>query len=116
MEKERRYKRAPLSADVRLFIDEGAHTSILRGMIVEISLSGIGIYLTQPLKVGSKVQFELYYLVASDEIKTETVRGTTIYSRYIHDIYFLGIEFDQELNPLHQLYLCKRIQESLESF
>ncbi|MEJ2313699.1 MAG: PilZ domain-containing protein [Nitrospirota bacterium] len=116
IEKKRRHKRAPLSAHVRLLVDEGARTLILRGLIVEISLSGAGLYLAQPPDVGAQVKLELSYLVASGEIKTETVGGTAIYSKYIHDTYFVGIEFDRELDPKDQPDLYSRIQDILISY
>jgi hypothetical protein len=54
--------------------------------------------------------------VTGGEFKTEAVRGTTIYSKYIRDTYLVGVEFDQELNPKQHPDLYGRIQDILQSY
>jgi c-di-GMP-binding flagellar brake protein YcgR len=115
-QEERKHRRAPLPAHVRLVLGEGAQQLVLRGAIADISLGGIGLHLVHPLEVGIEVTLELSFPVIGVGLKNETVKGKTIYSYHVQDTYYVGIEFDQELNPLHQPYLCKRIQDILESF
>jgi hypothetical protein len=99
-----------------LFFEEAESSLTRRGAIADISLGGIGLHLFQPIEDGVKVKLEVSFSVGRGEIKTETVQGKTLYSYHIRDMYYVGIEFDQELNAMHQPYLCKRIQESLELF
>jgi hypothetical protein len=112
---ERKHRRAPLTAHVTLLVGKAEPPVVRHAMIADISLGGAGLYLDEPVEDGIEVKLEISFQ-AGGGTKTETVRGKTIYSYHIKDTYYVGIEFDQELNPLHQLYLCKRIQESLESF
>jgi hypothetical protein len=112
----RKNKRVRLLAHVMLLLEEVESPLVIRGVIADISLGGIGLHLFQPIEDGVKVKLEIRFSVGRGEIKTETTRGKTLYSYHIRDMYYVGIEFDQELNPLHHPFLCKRIQESLESF
>ncbi|MGD2081105.1 MAG: PilZ domain-containing protein [Nitrospirota bacterium] len=112
---KRKHRREPLSAHVMLLLDEGEHPLVRRGTVADISLGGIKLYLVQPLEVGAQVTLEIRFLVAGGEVKTEKVRGTTIYSQNIQDVYFVGIEFDQELNPERHPDLYGRIQDLLAS-
>jgi hypothetical protein len=111
----RRHKREPLSAHVMILLDEGEHPLVRRGSLADISFGGVKLYLVQPLEVGVRVTLEIRFIMAGGEVKTETVRGTAIYSQKIQDIHFVGIEFDQELDPKLHPDLYGRIVEIIES-
>lgn len=104
----------PLSAIVKLLFDEGDGPSPLQGMVADISLTGIVLYLGKPLEGGAEVTLEILFHVSGGEVKSETVKGTTIYSNRIQNVYFVGIEFNQELNPKLQPALYSRIQNILQ--
>lgn len=112
---QRSHKRIPLIARVMLLVGEGEHSVVMRGMVADISLGGAGLYLVQPLEVGATVTAEIRFLIIGGGIKTEHVRGTVIYSHYIEDIYYVGIQFDQALNPQRNPALYRRIQDNIES-
>jgi hypothetical protein len=116
VEKERKHKRAPLTAHVMLLIGESEHPVVRRGMVSDISLGGIGLYLVQPLEVGVTVNLEIRFLIGGGGINTAKVRGTTIYSNLVGDTYYVGIEFDQELSPKGHPELYRRIQEILSLY
>lgn len=99
-----------------LLLEKGEPPLVRRGMVAEISLGGIGLYLVTPPEVGSKVTLEIRFLVTSGGVNTATVRGTTIYANFIQDTFYVGIEFDQELSAKNQPALYRRIQDVLESF
>jgi c-di-GMP-binding flagellar brake protein YcgR len=113
-EDKRKHRRAPLAAHVRLFLDEGE--LVLRGTIADISLGGIGLHLVHPLKVGAEVTLEISFPVIGVGIQKGTIRGKIIYCEHIEGTYYVGIQFNQELNPIQQLELYSRIQDILESF
>jgi hypothetical protein len=112
----RRFQRVPLSSNVMLVLDKGEPPLLRRGMVSGISFGGVGLYLVQPVESGTKVNVENRFLTVGGQFKTEAVRGTTIYSKYLRDIYLVGIEFDQELNPRDQPDIYSRIREVLKSF
>jgi c-di-GMP-binding flagellar brake protein YcgR len=99
-----------------LIIGESESPVIFRGMVSDISIGGAGLYLVKPVEVGIKAKLEIRFLVAYAGIKTAIVRGKTVYSYPFQDTYYVGIQFDQELNPKDQPDLYNRIQHILESF
>jgi hypothetical protein len=99
-----------------LLIGESEHPVVRRGMVSDISLGGIGLYLVQPLEVGVTVNLEIRFLIGGGGINTAKVRGTTIYSNLVGDTYYVGIEFDQELSPKGHPELYRRIQEILSLY
>lgn len=112
---KRRHPRVPLSSNVMLLLEKGEPPLLRRGMVSAISFGGIGLYLVQPVEGGTMVRLENRFLVTGGDFKTETARGTTIYSKYLRDIYLVGIKFDEELNPKDHPDLYSRIQDILES-
>jgi hypothetical protein len=84
-------------------------------MVAEISFGGIGLYLVSPPEVGSKVRIEIRFLVAGG-VNTATVKGTTIYAKFIQDTYYVGIQFDQELDTKSQPALYSRLKDILEQY
>jgi hypothetical protein len=112
----RKHLRVPLSANVQLHLEEGERPLIRRGMVSAVSLGGIGLYLVQPVESGSRVTLENRFMAAGGEIMTETVKGTAVYSKYLRDIYLVGIEFAQELSPNLQPHLYGHIQDTLKQY
>lgn len=80
--------------------------------IADISHGGAGLYLAFPIEVGIRVKLEIRFIVIGG-LKTETIKGKTIYSYPIQDTYYVGIEFDQELNPIQHPDLYSHIQNIL---
>lgn len=116
MVQERKHKRAPLTAHVMLLIGESKPQVVMRGMVAEISFGGAGLYLVKPINVGVKVKLEIRFMLAGGGIKTTTLEGMTLYSNLVGDTHFVGIKFDQELNPKNQPDLYNRIEDILESY
>jgi hypothetical protein len=112
IEKERRHRRIPLTANVMLLAGELDLPMVRHATIADISLGGVGIYLVFPLGVGVRVKLEIRFM-ATGGIKTETVKGKTIYSYRIENTYYVGIEFDQQLNLLHHPKLFTHIENTL---
>lgn len=111
---KRRHKRVPLAALVTLAYEGGEDMLYLQGMVASISSGGVGLYLGKTLEDGTDVTLEVIFLVSGGEVKTETVKGTVVYSNLIRNTYFVGIEFDVELTPKGQPELYRRIQKILE--
>jgi hypothetical protein len=113
MEERRRNKRIPLSALAVLLFDGDSGPLALQGTVSDISMSGVVLYLDTPLKGGAHVMLEIRFPVSGGEVRSETVKGTTVYSNGIHNVHYVGIEFDNELNPKCQSALYSRIQNIL---
>jgi c-di-GMP-binding flagellar brake protein YcgR len=112
IEDKRKHKRTYLTAHVSLAIGESEPPLVRHATIGDISRGGVGLYLTSPLEVGTKVKLEIRFLVIGG-LKTETIKGKTIYLKHMEDTYYVGVEFDQELNPLQHPELFTHIENVL---
>lgn len=94
---ERKYLRVPLNRKALVISVE--HTKI-HAKIKEISLTGGGLLLSKPVKVGMHLilMFRLPSIHGLVEIRTMC---RTTHCRLQHDVYYVGIEF-QGLNPSAQ--------------
>jgi hypothetical protein len=99
-----------------LLFGESEHPVVRQGMVSEVSFGGIGLYLVRPLEVGVKVNLEIRFMAGGGAIRTVTVKGTTVYCKFMDDIYYVGVKFNEELNPKLHPNLYSRIQNILESF
>lgn len=113
MEERRRNKRVPLSALGIVLLDGGEGPLALQGTIADISFGGIVLYLDKPVDSGSQLTLEIRFPMSGGEVRAETVKGTAVYSNGIRNIHYVGIEFDNDLNPKCQAAFYSRIQNIL---
>jgi hypothetical protein len=111
-EDKRKHKRTYLTAHVSLVICDSETPTVRSGMIADISNGGVGLYITSPIEDGARVKLEIRFLVLGG-IKTETIKGQTVYSYSIDGANYVGIEFDQELNPKNHPELFTHIENIL---
>lgn len=109
----RRHKRVPLAASVVLTFEESIEELPAEAMTADISFNGIGLYVGRQLPEDTAVTIEISFIASVDQIKTETVRGRIVYLNHILRVYFVGIEFSEELSPEKQPELYNRIQNIL---
>ncbi|MEJ2314190.1 MAG: PilZ domain-containing protein [Nitrospirota bacterium] len=115
MVEKRRHKRVPLSAIARLVEAGEGEPLPLQGMVADISLGGVGLYLASPLEAGAEIALEIVFPASGGDVRAETVKGTVIYSKRIQHVHFVGIEFARELSPDRQPALHGRVQNILNS-
>jgi c-di-GMP-binding flagellar brake protein YcgR len=110
----RRHKRVPLAALANVsFEEDGAATSV-QATVADISFGGVGLYIERQLADQTVVTIQVSFYSAPNIIKAETVRGRVVYSSPILGLYFIGIEFAEELDATSHPALFNRIQNTLK--
>lgn len=85
----------------------------VHALISDISLSGIGLYVDEPPEENRDVSLTVTFIAGDGNIKTETHEGRIVYVRKMRDLYFLGVEFSQEIDSQRQPALYEHIKNVL---
>ena len=112
MVNKRKHKRVPISGTATLEFKDKGETQSIQTMAGSISLGGIGLYADDSIEDDTNVSITIDF-ISVDGIKTDSIEGCVKYSRKIGNIYFMGIQFGEEVNPKNQPLLCEHIQKSL---
>jgi hypothetical protein len=110
---KRRHKRFPLSGSVVLRYKVGETIESTDALISDISISGIGLYADIPLKDHLDVTLEIHF-ISVDGICTDAIEGTIVYSNKWNDMFFIGVQFQEEIDEKKQPSLFKQIQALME--
>lgn len=110
MTNNRRHKRVPLASYAALTLRDDEEAGPVRGMTADISMSGIGFYLYGPLELDANVSLEIAFLGLGGLLRTDSIEGRPVYVNRLGEIYFVGIEFHEEIRPAKQPFLYERLQ------
>lgn len=113
MTNKRRHKRFSItgSADLTYRVKEKNQT--IHALISDVSLSGIGLYIDVPLEDRVDVSLHITFISSDGSIKTDSIDGRIVYVRKFEEVYFIGIEFLEEINPINQPSLYEHMQNIL---
>jgi c-di-GMP-binding flagellar brake protein YcgR len=120
MANSRRHRRVPLPSAAVLKIKGSEGLRPLQTLTADISFSGIGLYSYDVTDVGSGASVEINFIGIDGLSRRDRVDGQVVYASKIEGInkmeglYFTGIQFDEEINPLGQPFLYDRLQEILK--
>lgn len=73
-----------------------------------ISSGGIGLYADNPIEIDTNVSITINF-ISADGIKTDSIEGCVVYNKDMGNIYFIGIQFNEEINPENQPALYEHI-------
>ncbi len=114
---KRRHKRVPLAASATIRYNSEGSSEPIQAMTADISLSGIGIYSDKPIREGTGLSIEITFFSTEDVTMTVSLQGESVYAREMGGemggMYFVGIEFDEEINPIQQPSLHHHLQKIL---
>ncbi|HWR57578.1 MAG TPA: PilZ domain-containing protein [Thermodesulfovibrionales bacterium] len=110
---KRRHKRVPLAATAVIEYALEKDARPIKALIADISLSGVGIYSDRPMREGSGSSIEITFISAEGLTRTSSMQGNAVYTREIGDMYFIGIEFDEEINQERQPFLHDHLRNIL---
>lgn len=113
MTNKRRHRRVPLAASAAIQYVHGEVTERLRALIADISLSGIGVYADRSIREGTELSIEVTFISTEGLTATAFMRGECVYAREMGGVYFIGIEFDEEVDPAKQPSLYSHLQKIL---
>ena len=110
MENKRIHKRYSItgSADLQYVIKEKDQR--INTLISDISLSGIGLYSDMPLEDNLDVSLSITFISSEGVIQTDAIEGHIVYIRKLEEVYFMGIQFHEEINLKNQPSLYKHLQ------
>ena len=110
---KRRYKRVPISGIAALVFEEKGEIHSIQTVIANISLQGIGLYSYNSIKVKTCVSLTIDFISADGVLKTDSIEGCVICNKKIGNTYFMGIQFNEEINAENQPSLFEQMQKNL---
>ena len=113
MTNKRRHKRVPLAASATIRYTSEESPQPIQAMISDISLSGMGVYLDTPIREDTGLLIDISFISSEGLMTTASLQGESVYVREMGGMYFMGIEFNEEINPLKQPSLHQHLQNIL---
>jgi hypothetical protein len=110
MRNKRQYTRVPISGLAALVFKEEGEIHSIQSVIANISLRGIGLYSYNSIKVKTCVSITINFISADGVLETESIEGCVIRKEKIDNTYFVGIQFNEEINAQNQSSLFKHLQ------
>ncbi len=102
---KRRNTRIPISGIANIeFKDHGKIHSI-QTVIANVSLRGMGVYAYNSIKIKTDVSITTTFVFSDGSLKTDSLTGRIISNKKIENTYFIGIQFNEEIDPENQPYL-----------
>ena len=109
---KREHKRVPITGSAVLKFEHKGEMQLIQAMTGSISLGGIGLYGDDRIEDDTNLSIAISFMSA-DGIKTDSIEGCAIYNKNIADMYFMGIQFNEEINSEQQPSLYEHIQKIL---
>ncbi|GMT46508.1 MAG: hypothetical protein IEMM0007_0074 [bacterium] len=98
----RRHHRYPILATAVVEVKNDKKLQPFETMVSSISQSGMGVYAYAPLEKGTPVTMEISFISVKGIKENDTAEGRIVWLSRMGKIYFVGIAFDEELNPVRQ--------------
>lgn len=111
MEK-RRHKRFPITGVATLQFEDNGEIKTMQVMLSSISSVGIGLYADSPIETNKNVSVTINF-ISSGGTKKSVVEGSVVYNKDLGKLHFVGIEFNEDVNPINQPLLYEHIQNNL---
>jgi hypothetical protein len=115
MKDKRQYERVPISGLAALVFEEGGENHSIQTVIANISLRGIGLYSYNSIQVKTCVSITIDFISADGVLKTGSIEGCVMCNHKIDNTYFVGIQFNEEINAQNQPSLFKHLQISFQT-
>jgi hypothetical protein len=108
----RRHKRVPIMGTVTLkYKDKGDFRSML-ALPGSISLKGLGLYVDDLIEDDTNVSTTINFM-SFEGIKPVSIEASVVYSKNIGSLYFMGIQFKEEINSEKHYLLHEHMQKIL---
>ncbi len=112
----RRSKRFPIFAIAEIVPAGEEEKETVSTMVDNISQHGIGLYSFSPLEKGTKVALRIKFINKDGSEKEDSLSGKIVWSMRYHDLYLIGIAFDNELSPQTNPSLYEYYQSIYSTF
>jgi len=98
----RRHHRYPILATALVTPANEKNPQPIETLVASISQSGVGLYSYAPVTKGTRVTLEVTFISVKGVKENDTVKGRVVWLTRMGKLYFIGIAFDEELNPAQQ--------------
>jgi hypothetical protein len=107
---QRRHKRIPVSGVATVVFNgkEGLHS--VQALTGNMSFAGIGLYSDDRIAEEADVVTTMNYLTIRGVMEKAVIEGHVVYNKPVGQLYFIGIQFDQEINRTNQPSLYEHIE------
>jgi hypothetical protein len=106
---QRRHKRVPITGTATLKFEDKGEIRSIQALPSSISLGGIGLYADDPIADDTDLSITINF-ISFDGIKTDSIKGCMKYSKNMGGIHFMGIQFNEEINPENHTVLYEHIR------
>ena len=113
MPDNRRHKRVPLAAIARISFEDAENVHAIEAFTADISMSGIGVYSEIAINIDKDVMLAIEFQGNDGLSRTDSIGGHAVYNNILGTIYFIGIEFNEQITPRSQPFLYERLQRIL---
>ena len=111
MEK-RKHKRFSLTGIATLQYEAEGESKTIRALLCSISSIGIGLYADNPIEARKRVSISMDF-ISIGGLQSTFIEGSVVYNKNLGNIHFVGIQFNEDINPQNQPVLFKHIQNIL---
>lgn len=109
MDNKRRHKRYSVTGSAAVKYEFAGQSRVIHALITDISLSGVGLYLDVPLEDSIDVSLDISFLSSTGSIATDRVGGRIVYVKKFQNVYFTGIQFDEDISRNNQPALFEHL-------
>ena len=106
---KRRNTRIPISGIANITLKEHGKIYSIQTVIANISLRGMGVYAYNAMKTKTDVSITINFLFSDGSLKTDSLTGHIMNNKKIDNTFFIGIQFDEEIDPKNQPFLSEYI-------
>ena len=110
MTNQRRHERFAITGIAGLEFEDKGEMKTMQATLSTISSIGIGLYANSPIKTNKNVSLTINFISESG-IKNNSIQGRVIYNRDLGHSYFIGIEFNEDINSKNQPLLYAHLQK-----
>jgi hypothetical protein len=114
-EATRSHKRYPLFAKATIVKRHETNPVKLITQVSCISKVGLGVYSVEPIAIGSEISIHIGFLNAEGESVEDDIDGRVVWALPQDDFYYMGIFFDEEINPEKQPNLHRHLEIIMEN-
>jgi hypothetical protein len=107
---KRRHKRYSITGSADLTYTIKGNNEVIHALISDIAISGIGLYSDILIEENVDVSLDIIFISSEGITKTDATEGRIVYIRQLKNIYFMGIEFHEEITSRKQPSLYGHLQ------
>ncbi len=102
---KRRNTRIPISGIANIEFKDHGEIHSIQTVIGNVSLRGMGVYAYNSMEVKTDVSITITFVSSDGSLKTDSLTGRIISNKKIDNSYFIGIQFNKEIDSENQPYL-----------